>query len=120
LAPASATLSARGGGKVREEGKLLFAYFFLARASCFEPGQGYAPHGRFPARPAPLSSLGQLAEAAIDSPERVYDLFAQELRLADREILAVALLDTRFRLIKKEQISWGSSTESPCSSARNS
>jgi hypothetical protein len=34
---------------------------------------------------------------------RAYDLFAQELRLADREILAVALLDTRFRLIKKEQ-----------------
>ncbi|MBV9342501.1 MAG: JAB domain-containing protein, partial [Acidobacteria bacterium] len=29
------------------------------------------------------------------------------MRLADREILAVALLDTRFRLIKKEQISVG-------------
>lgn len=58
-------------------------------------------------RLGPLSSLGQLAGAPIDSPDRVYDLFAQELRLADREILAVALLDTRFRLIKKEQISVG-------------
>ena len=37
---------------------------------------------------------------------RAYDLFAQELRLADREILAVALLDARFRLIKKEQIAF--------------
>jgi DNA repair protein RadC len=58
-------------------------------------------------RLGPLSSLGQLAGAAIDRPERVYDLFAQELRLADREILAVALLDTRFRFTKKEQISVG-------------
>ena len=58
-------------------------------------------------RLGPLSSLGQLAGAPIDGPERLYDLFAQELRLADREILAVALLDTRFRLIKKEQISVG-------------
>jgi DNA repair protein RadC len=57
-------------------------------------------------RLGPLSSLGQSKEA-IDRPELVYNLFAQELRLADREILAVALLDTRFRLIKKEQISVG-------------
>jgi DNA repair protein RadC len=57
-------------------------------------------------RLGPLSSLGQYKEA-IDKPELVYNLFAQELRLADREILAVALLDTRFRLIKKEQISVG-------------
>jgi DNA repair protein RadC len=57
-------------------------------------------------RLGPLSSLGQCKEA-IDKPELVYNLFAQELRLAAREILAVALLDTRFRLIKKEQISVG-------------
>jgi hypothetical protein len=57
-------------------------------------------------RLGPLSSLGQSKEA-IDRPELVYNLFAQELRLADREILAVALLDTRFRLINKEQISVG-------------
>jgi DNA repair protein RadC len=57
-------------------------------------------------RLGPLSSFGQSKEA-IDRPELVYNLFAQELRLADREILAVALLDTRFRLIKKEQITVG-------------
>ena len=57
-------------------------------------------------RLGPLSSLGQSKEA-IDRPELVYNLFVQELRLADREILAVAFLDTRFRLIKKEQISVG-------------
>ncbi len=62
-------------------------------------------------RLGPLSSLGQLAGAPIDNPERVYELFAQELRRADREILAVALLDTRFRLIKKEQFPWASSTK---------
>jgi hypothetical protein len=50
-------------------------------------------------RLGPLSSLGQLAGAPIDSPERVYELFAQELRLADREILAVALLDTSASLL---------------------
>jgi DNA repair protein RadC len=83
----------------------------LSRASLAQlsPLLGKARAMRFMAafRLGPLSSLGQLAGAPIDSPERVYDLFAPELRLADREVLAVALLDTRFRLIKKEQISVG-------------
>jgi DNA repair protein RadC len=58
-------------------------------------------------RLGPLSNLSHLAGEPIDNPERVYELFAPELRLADRGVLAVALLDTRFRLIKKEQISVG-------------
>jgi DNA repair protein RadC len=43
----------------------------------------------------------------LTDPNSFTTFFAQELRLADREILAVALLDTRFRLIKKEQVSVG-------------
>ena len=59
-----------------------------------------------------LSASRQAAANPIDSPERIYDLFSAELLLLDREVLSVALLDTRFRLLKKVQISVGSLNES--------
>jgi DNA repair protein RadC len=53
----------------------------------------------------------QVAQHPLDSPDRIYNLFAGELIQADREILAGALIDTRFRLLKKVQISVGTLNE---------
>jgi len=53
----------------------------------------------------------QVAQDPLDSPGRIYNLFAGELIQADREILAGALIDTRFRLLKKVQISVGTLNE---------
>jgi DNA repair protein RadC len=53
----------------------------------------------------------QVAQDPLDSPDRIYNLFAGELIQADREILAGALIDTRFRLLKKVQISVGTLNE---------
>jgi len=53
----------------------------------------------------------QAAQDPLDSPDRIYNLFAGELIQADREILAGALIDTRFRLLKKVQISVGTLNE---------
>ena len=59
-----------------------------------------------------LSASRQAAANPIDSPESIYNLFAAELLQLDREVIALALLDTRFRLLKKLQISMGTLNES--------
>jgi DNA repair protein RadC len=61
----------------------------------------------------------EVAQDPLDSPDRIYSLFAGELIQADREILAGALIDTRFRLLKKVQISVGTLNETVVSSTRN-
>jgi DNA repair protein RadC len=50
--------------------------------------------------------------ARIDTPELVYDLLGAEMRALSRESLRVVLLDTRYRLIRVEEISLGSLSES--------
>jgi DNA repair protein RadC len=62
-------------------------------------------------RLANLCGFDQVAKEPLDGPERIYSLFAGELIQADREVLAAALVDTRFRLIKKVQISVGTLNE---------
>ena len=52
-----------------------------------------------------------VAKEALDSPERIYHLFS-ELSQPDREILAIVLLDIRYRLIQKLQVSVGAPNES--------
>ena len=59
-----------------------------------------------------LCASRQAAADPIDSPESIYNLFAAELLQLDREVLSLALLDTRFRLLKKVQISVGTLNES--------
>ena len=59
-----------------------------------------------------LSTSRRAAADPINSPESIYNLFAAELLQLDREVLYVALLDTRFRLLKKVQISVGTLNES--------
>lgn len=48
----------------------------------------------------------------LDSPELVYELMGAELRMLHKESLRVLLLDTRYRLIRTEEVSLGSVNES--------
>ena len=54
----------------------------------------------------------QIKEQKIDAPELVYDLLGAEMRLLPVEQLRVLLLDTRYRLLRMEEISRGSLNES--------
>ena len=53
-----------------------------------------------------------IAKLRVDSPEVVCQLLAQDLRALTRESLRVLLLDTKFRLMRIEEISLGSLNES--------
>jgi DNA repair protein RadC len=48
----------------------------------------------------------------IDSPERVHQLLGMEMRILHKESLRVILLDTRYQLIRVEEISRGTVNES--------
>ena len=51
------------------------------------------------------------AATALDSPERIYELFSPELAHLDREHLVVALLNSRLRHLATEKISVGTLNE---------
>ena len=53
-----------------------------------------------------------LAKLKVDSPEIVCQLLAQDLRALTRESLRVLLLDTKYQLLRIEEISLGSLNES--------
>lgn len=53
-----------------------------------------------------------LSREKIDTPERVCDLMASEMRMLRKESLRIILLDTRYHLVRIEQISLGSINES--------
>ena len=53
-----------------------------------------------------------IAKLRVDSPEVVCQLLAQDLRALNRESLRALLLDTKFQLIRIEEISLGSLNES--------
>ena len=53
-----------------------------------------------------------LAREKIDSPELVYDLLAPEMRSLHKESLRVILLDTRYHLLRIQEVSLGSVNES--------
>ncbi len=63
-------------------------------------------------------SLGQrlanerLSRQKLDSPELVHDLVAAEMRTLHKESLRVILLDTRYHLLRMEEVSLGSVNES--------
>jgi len=52
------------------------------------------------------------ARAPLDDPEAVYALLGPEMRALNKESLRVVLLDTRYRLIRIEEVSLGSLDES--------
>ncbi len=53
-----------------------------------------------------------LAQEKIDSPEIVYNLLAPEMRVLHKESLRVILLDTRYHLLRIQEVSLGSVNES--------
>ncbi|HEY4282262.1 MAG TPA: DNA repair protein RadC [Chthoniobacterales bacterium] len=53
-----------------------------------------------------------LGKEKLDSPDLVYRLLAPEMRQLRKESLRVVLLDTRYRLMRVEQVSQGSVNES--------
>ena len=54
----------------------------------------------------------RLSRQKLDSPELVYDLVAAEMRALHKESLRVILLDTRYHLLRMEEVSLGSVNES--------
>jgi DNA repair protein RadC len=54
----------------------------------------------------------RLSRQKLDSPELVHDLVAAEMRSLHKESLRVILLDTRYHLLRMEEISLGSVNES--------
>lgn len=54
----------------------------------------------------------KLVRTKIDAPEIVYELVGTEMRMLERESLRVLLLDTRYHLIRIEEVSCGSLNES--------
>jgi DNA repair protein RadC len=54
----------------------------------------------------------RLARQKLDSPELVHELMAAEMRALHKESLRVVLLDTRYHLIRIEEVSLGSVNES--------
>ena len=53
-----------------------------------------------------------LTREKIDSPQLVYDLLASEMRALHKESLRVILLDTRYHLLRIQEVSLGSVNES--------
>jgi DNA repair protein RadC len=53
-----------------------------------------------------------LARRRMDAPELIFDLLGTEMRFLSRESLRVVLLDTKFHLLRVEEISLGSLNES--------
>lgn len=52
------------------------------------------------------------ARASLEDPEAAYELLGPEMRALNKESLRVILLDTRYRLIRIEEVSVGSLDES--------
>ncbi|MEP7016137.1 MAG: DNA repair protein RadC, partial [Verrucomicrobiota bacterium] len=54
----------------------------------------------------------KMSKRKIDSPELVHELVGAEMRMLHKESLRVILLDTRYQLIRVEEVSVGSVNES--------
>lgn len=54
----------------------------------------------------------RLSQQKLDSPELVHELVAAEMRSLHKESLRVILLDTRYHLLRMEEVSLGSVNES--------
>jgi DNA repair protein RadC len=53
-----------------------------------------------------------LSDRKLDSPDLIHELLGTEMRMLRKESLRVVLLDTRYRLIRTEEVSTGSINES--------
>lgn len=110
------------GANAVEVGRQLIALYGslgrLSRCSVKElakiKGIGFAKAAQL----AAAFGLGQrIAQQAftgkrIETPEQIYDLLGPELRALHKESLRIILLDTRYNLIRAEEVSLGSINES--------
>jgi DNA repair protein RadC len=78
------------------------------------PGIGFAKAVKLVAAFALGKRIAEqtLSTEKLDSPEAVYALMGPEMRALRQESLRVILLDTRYRLIRVEEVSRGSTNES--------
>jgi DNA repair protein RadC len=93
----SLTSLSRRGAKELAEIKGIGPAKALQLAAAFELGKRLAQES---------PSRGKL-----DSPELIYDLLGPEMRMLSKESLRAVLLDTRFRLLRVEEIALGSISE---------
>jgi DNA repair protein RadC len=61
---------------------------------------------------AARTALENVANQRVDTPQIVCDLLGPELRALRKESLRILLLDTRYQLIRQEEISLGTMNES--------
>jgi DNA repair protein RadC len=111
----------RGKNVVEVGGEILARYKTLTglcRASAQElteiPGVGPAKAAQLAAafKLADRMAKEKLSRQKIDSPELVNEFFGAEMRALQKESLRVLLLDTRYHLMRTEEISRGSLNES--------
>jgi DNA repair protein RadC len=93
----SLTSLSRRGAKELAEIKGIGPAKALQLAAAFELGKRLAQES---------PSRGKL-----DSPELIYELLGPEMRMLSKESLRAVLLDTRFRLLRVEEIALGSISE---------
>ena len=110
-----------GANAVQVAGKLLERYKSLNELSRCTVDEIAGIPGIGPAKAVQLVAafgLGQrlahetLAREKIDTPELVYELLAAEMRVLHKESLRVILLDTRYHLLRIQEVSLGSVNES--------
>lgn len=110
-----------GANAVEVARQLLERYQTLGALSRCTVGEIAAINGIGPAKALQLVAafgLGQrlahetISQQKLDSPEQIYALVGAEMRALHKESLRVILLDTRYRLVRIEQISLGTVNES--------
>jgi DNA repair protein RadC len=90
----------------------------LSRCGVDELSRNAGIKGAKAAHLAAAFSLGErlaqelLAKEKLDSPERIYQLLAPEMRQLRKESLRVVLLDARYHLMRVQEVSRGSVNES--------
>ena len=110
-----------GKNAVEVGGEILARYQTLS-GLCRASAQELATiHGVGPTKAVQLAAAFKLADRMakeklfrqkIDSPDLVNEYFGAEMRALQKESLRVLLLDTRYHLIRTEEISRGSANES--------
>ena len=111
----------RGKNVVEVSGEILARWKTLTGLCRASAEELVAIRGIGRAKAAQLAAAFKLADRMakekvlqqkIDSPELVNEFFGAEMRALQKESLRVLLLDTRFHLIRSEEISRGSVNES--------
>jgi DNA repair protein RadC len=110
-----------GANAIEVARQLIREYRSLGRLSRCSVSELAKVKGVGPAKAAQLAAafgLGQrlarenFSGQRIEKPEQVYDLLGFEMRALHKESLRIILLDTRYQLVRVEEVSLGSVNES--------